>query len=91
MKTTIPNLRRIIRNVITESTENYIDPEQEDYNNLYDNLDAWAKTNMDRETLIYKLRQQARRRFDLKLDYARDPAIIEDVVDDWIIANKGEL
>ena len=91
MKTTIPKLRRIVRKVIVESAGDYIDPEQDDYNNLYDNLDTWAKTNMDRETLVYKLRQQARRRFGLNLDYMRDPAIIEDVVDDWITANKGEL
>ena len=91
MRVTESKLRRLLRRVITESGGDYIDPEQQDYNNLYDNLDSWAKTNMSREDLIYKLRQQARRRFGLNLDYLRDPAIIEEVVDDWIMTNKGEL
>ena len=87
----ISNLRRILRRVIKESADDYVDSEQQDYNRLYDNLDSWARTNMTREDLIYKLRQQARRRFGLNLDYIRDPAIIEEVVDDWIMTNKGEL
>ena len=90
MKITESKLRRILRRVIVESADDYIDSEQQDYNNLYDNLDSWAKTNMPREDLIYKLRQQARRRFGLNLDYLRDPAIIEEVVDHWILTNKGE-
>ena len=88
MKTTIPNLRRLLRRVITESTEDYIAPDQQLYNKLYDNLDAWARTNMTEEDLIYKLRQQARRRLGLE---GADPATIEEVVADWIITNRGEI
>ena len=88
MKTTISNLRRLLRRVITESTEDYIDPDQQLYNKLYDNLDAWARTNMTEEDLIYKLRQQARRRLGLE---GADPSMIEEVVADWIITNRGEL
>ena len=95
MKTTIPRLRCIIRNVIKESGGDYIDPDQKLYNNLYDNLDSYARTNMSRDTLISKLRQQSQpvpgapsRRQGLE---GATLSMIEDVVDDWIIANGGEL
>ena len=88
MKTTIPNLRCILRKVIIESSGAYIAPDQELYNNLYDHLGTFAKTNMSEEDLIYKLRQQVRIG-RLGLEDA-DPATIEEVVADWIMTNKGE-
>ena len=95
MKITELKLRRIIQKVITESTENYIDPDQQLYNDLYDNLDSYARTNMSRDTLISKLRQQSQpvpgapsRRQGLE---GATLTMIEEVVDDWIITNRGEL
>tara|TARA_B100000989_G_scaffold193147_1_gene145751 strand:+ start:933 stop:1199 length:267 start_codon:yes stop_codon:yes gene_type:complete len=88
MRITESKLRRTIRKVIVESTEDYIDPDQQMYNNLYDNLDGWARTNMSEEDLIYKLRSQARRRLGLQ---GAEPAMIEEVVADWIMSNGGEL
>ena len=89
MKITESKLRRILRKVITESSEDYIASDQKLYNSLYDNLNGWARTNMTEEDLIYKLRQQVRLgRLGLE---GADPATIEEVVADWIITNKGEL
>ena len=95
MKITVPKLKQIIRKVLIESAEDYIDPDQKLYNNLYDNLDSYARTNMSRDVLISKLRQQSQpvpgapsRRKGLE---GASLAMIEEVVDDWIMTNGGEL
>ena len=95
MKITVPKLKQIIRKVLIESAEDYIDPDQKLYNNLYDNLDSYARTNMSRDTLISKLRQQSQpvpgapsRRQGLE---GATLVMIEEVVDDWIMTNGGKL
>ena len=82
MKISKRQLRQIIKEaILTEASEH------DTYNALYQNLDAWARTNMTKSDLISGLRQQAKVRLNLQ---GADYQTIKEVVADWIIENGGE-